>query len=38
MVTTSTDHLVFGHGRHACPGRYVLFFLPLPVQTVTFLF
>ncbi|KAJ7937288.1 cytochrome P450 [Mycena leptocephala] len=22
MVTTSTDHLVFGHGRHACPGRF----------------
>jgi len=22
MVTTSTDSLAFGHGRHACPGRY----------------
>ncbi|KAF8211729.1 cytochrome P450 [Mycena galopus ATCC 62051] len=22
MVSTSTDHLVFGHGRHACPGRF----------------
>ncbi|KAF7354785.1 hypothetical protein MSAN_01392700 [Mycena sanguinolenta] len=22
MVSTSADHLVFGHGRHACPGRF----------------
>ncbi|KAK7061206.1 cytochrome P450 [Favolaschia claudopus] len=22
MVSTGTDHLVFGHGRHACPGRF----------------
>ncbi|KAJ7910400.1 cytochrome P450 [Mycena leptocephala] len=22
MVTTSVDHLPFGHGRHACPGRF----------------
>jgi len=22
MVTTSIDSLAFGHGRHACPGRY----------------
>jgi cytochrome P450 len=22
MVSTSPDHLVFGHGRHACPGRF----------------
>jgi len=22
MVATSPDHLVFGHGRHACPGRF----------------
>jgi cytochrome P450 len=22
MVTTSNDSLAFGHGRHACPGRY----------------
>ncbi|KAJ7506206.1 cytochrome P450 [Mycena galericulata] len=22
MVTTSVDHLVFGHGRHSCPGRF----------------
>jgi cytochrome P450 len=21
MVSTSKDHIVFGHGRHACPGR-----------------
>lgn len=23
MVSTAQEHLVFGHGRHACPGRYV---------------
>ena len=22
MVTTSVDWLTFGHGKHACPGRY----------------
>ena len=22
MVTSSPDHLSFGHGRHVCPGRY----------------
>ena len=22
MVSSSRDHLVFGHGRHVCPGRY----------------
>ncbi|KAJ7269724.1 cytochrome P450 [Mycena rebaudengoi] len=22
MVSTGTDHLVFGHGKHACPGRF----------------
>lgn len=22
FVTTSTDSLVFGHGNHACPGRF----------------
>lgn len=22
LVTTSPDHLAFGHGRHACPGRF----------------
>ncbi|KAJ7086248.1 cytochrome P450 [Mycena epipterygia] len=22
MVSTAQDHLVFGHGRHACPGRF----------------
>lgn len=22
MVTTGVDHLPFGHGRHACPGRF----------------
>ncbi|KAJ6567533.1 cytochrome P450 [Mycena sp. CBHHK59/15] len=22
MVSTGMDHLVFGHGRHACPGRF----------------
>ncbi|KAI2733058.1 hypothetical protein CBS147332_73 [Penicillium roqueforti] len=22
MVTTSETHLIFGHGRHACPGRF----------------
>ncbi|KAJ7629833.1 cytochrome P450 [Mycena rosella] len=22
MVSTAPDHLVFGHGRHACPGRF----------------
>ncbi|KAL7785939.1 cytochrome P450 [Trichoderma ceciliae] len=22
MVTTSAQHLAFGHGRHACPGRF----------------
>jgi cytochrome P450 len=21
MVTTAPEHLVFGHGHHACPGR-----------------
>jgi hypothetical protein len=23
MVSTSDEYLAFGHGRHACPGRYV---------------
>jgi cytochrome P450 len=23
MVSTAPDHLVFGHGRHACPGRFL---------------
>ncbi|KAJ7351401.1 hypothetical protein DFH08DRAFT_860414 [Mycena albidolilacea] len=22
MVTTSPNHVVYGHGRHACPGRF----------------
>ncbi|KAJ7203642.1 cytochrome P450 [Mycena pura] len=22
MVSTTTDHIIFGHGRHACPGRF----------------
>ncbi|KAJ7103682.1 cytochrome P450 [Mycena crocata] len=22
MISTGTDHLVFGHGAHACPGRF----------------
>ncbi|OBZ73435.1 hypothetical protein A0H81_06609 [Grifola frondosa] len=22
MVTTSVDYIAFGHGRHACPGRF----------------
>lgn len=22
LVTTSPDHLAFGHGKHACPGRF----------------
>ncbi|PPR05227.1 hypothetical protein CVT24_010333 [Panaeolus cyanescens] len=22
LITTSTDHIAFGHGRHACPGRF----------------
>lgn len=22
MVTAAPDHLVFGYGRHACPGRF----------------
>jgi len=22
MISTGEDHLVFGHGRHACPGRF----------------
>lgn len=22
FVTTSADHLAFGHGRHSCPGRF----------------
>lgn len=22
LVTTSSDHLAFGHGQHACPGRF----------------
>ncbi|KAJ6612093.1 cytochrome P450 [Mycena sp. CBHHK59/15] len=22
MITTGMDHLVFGHGQHACPGRF----------------
>jgi len=22
MVSTGPDHLIFGHGRHACPGRF----------------
>lgn len=28
MVSTATDHIVFGHGHHACPGRYVFVSLP----------
>ena len=26
FVTTSPNHLTFGHGRHACPGRFVVDF------------
>jgi cytochrome P450 len=26
FVTTGPDHLTFGHGRHACPGRFVVDF------------
>jgi cytochrome P450 len=22
MVSTGSDHLVFGHGKHSCPGRF----------------
>ena len=22
LVATSSDHLAFGHGKHACPGRF----------------
>jgi cytochrome P450 len=22
FVTTSSDHMLFGHGQHACPGRF----------------
>jgi cytochrome P450 len=22
MVSTAPDHIIFGHGRHACPGRF----------------
>ena len=22
FVTTSPEHLIFGHGKHACPGRF----------------
>ncbi|KAJ6477215.1 cytochrome P450, partial [Mycena vulgaris] len=22
MVSTGAEHLVFGHGKHACPGRF----------------
>lgn len=22
LVTTSPNHLAFGHGKHACPGRF----------------
>jgi cytochrome P450 len=27
MATTSVNYLVFGHGRHVCPGRYVFSYL-----------
>ncbi|KAF8190946.1 hypothetical protein K438DRAFT_1591431, partial [Mycena galopus ATCC 62051] len=30
MVTTSPNHVVYGHGRHACPGR---FFATLQLKT-----
>ncbi|KAF8154349.1 cytochrome P450 [Mycena galopus ATCC 62051] len=30
MVTTSPNHVVYGHGRHACPGR---FFAALQLKT-----
>ncbi|KAI9166290.1 Cytochrome P450 monooxygenase iccF [Paramyrothecium foliicola] len=26
LITTSADYLVFGHGKHACPGRFVVDF------------
>jgi hypothetical protein len=34
MVTTSPNHVVYGHGRHACPGRYGNYIIP-PVPVLT---
>jgi cytochrome P450 len=31
MVSTTTDHIIFGHGRHACPGR---FFAAIQLKTM----
>lgn len=33
MVSTAPDHVVFGHGRHACPGRSVLSASRFPLST-----
>jgi cytochrome P450 len=34
MVTTSPNHIVYGHGRHACSGRYENCIIP-PVLALT---
>ncbi|KAJ7203650.1 cytochrome P450 [Mycena pura] len=31
MVSTTPDHIIFGHGRHACPGR---FFVAMEIKTM----